>query len=137
MKSKGLTKVDLIFEAIDAREVLTKAYNLGSEEIIRQILESGLRGRGGAGFPTGMKWKFTAGEKDPEKYIVCNADEGEPGTFKDREIPLAVKAMLAVLCILLDNPVQIDLVFDQRIGSNLWTAPKRIIISCGWWCCHL
>ncbi|HEX2921100.1 MAG TPA: NADH-ubiquinone oxidoreductase-F iron-sulfur binding region domain-containing protein, partial [Bacteroidales bacterium] len=48
--------------------------------------DSGLKGRGGAGFPTGMKWKFTAAEKESEKYVVCNADEGEPGTFKDREI---------------------------------------------------
>ena len=86
MKNKGLSKVDLIFENIDSREVLTKAFAMTSEEIIQQILESGLKGRGGAGFPTGLKWKYTAAEKDPEKYIVCNADEGEPGTFKDREI---------------------------------------------------
>ena len=55
-------------------------------EIIQDILDSGLKGRGGAGFPTGLKWKYTAAEKAPDKYIVCNADEGEPGTFKDREI---------------------------------------------------
>jgi [NiFe] hydrogenase diaphorase moiety large subunit len=86
MKNKGLNKVDLIFEKISIREVLEKAFNMSSEEIIQQILESGLKGRGGAGFPTGLKWKYAAAEKDPEKYIVCNADEGEPGTFKDREI---------------------------------------------------
>jgi [NiFe] hydrogenase diaphorase moiety large subunit len=86
MENKGLTKVDLIFEKVDAREVLTKAFRMSSVEIIQQILESGLKGRGGAGFPTGLKWKYTAAEKSKEKYIVCNADEGEPGTFKDREI---------------------------------------------------
>ncbi len=86
MKNKGLNKVDLIFEKINAKEVLVKAFKMSSEEIIQQVLESGLKGRGGAGFPTGLKWKYTAAEKDPEKYIVCNADEGEPGTFKDREI---------------------------------------------------
>jgi [NiFe] hydrogenase diaphorase moiety large subunit len=86
MENKGLTKVDLIFEKIDAGEVLTKAFKMSSEEIIQQMLESGLKGRGGAGFPTGLKWKYTAAEKVKEKYIVCNADEGEPGTFKDREI---------------------------------------------------
>ena len=59
---------------------------MSRDEIIQEMLDSGLKGRGGAGFPTGMKWKFTAAEKSPEKYIVCNADEGEPGTFKDREI---------------------------------------------------
>lgn len=86
MKNKGLTKVDLIFESIDIRKVMKKAFEMTSEEIIEQILASGLKGRGGAGFPTGLKWKYTAAEKDPVKYIVCNADEGEPGTFKDREI---------------------------------------------------
>jgi [NiFe] hydrogenase diaphorase moiety large subunit len=86
MEKNGLTKVDLIFEKVDPREVLTKAFRMSSEEIIQQVLESGLKGRGGAGFPTGLKWKYTAAEKSKEKYIVCNADEGEPGTFKDREI---------------------------------------------------
>ncbi len=86
MKNKGLTKVDLIFESIDVRKVMNKAFEMTSDEIIEQILESGLKGRGGAGFPTGLKWKYTAAEKDPDKFIVCNADEGEPGTFKDREI---------------------------------------------------
>ena len=82
----GLNKVDLIFEKIDPQEVLTNAFRMKNEEIIQEVLESGLKGRGGAGFPTGLKWKYTAAEKDPDKYIVCNADEGEPGTFKDREI---------------------------------------------------
>ena len=52
MKNKGLTKVDLIFESVDVRKVMTKAFEMTSEEIIQQILESGLKGRGGAGFPT-------------------------------------------------------------------------------------
>jgi [NiFe] hydrogenase diaphorase moiety large subunit len=86
MKNKGLTKVDLIFEKIDSKEVLTKVAKMTSAGIIQDVLDSGLKGRGGAGFPTGLKWKFTAAQSEPEKYIVCNADEGEPGTFKDREI---------------------------------------------------
>jgi [NiFe] hydrogenase diaphorase moiety large subunit len=86
MENKELNKVDLIFEKIDSKEVLKKAYKMSSAEIIQSMLDSGLKGRGGAGFPTGLKWKYTAAEKEPVKYIVCNADEGEPGTFKDREI---------------------------------------------------
>ena len=86
MENKGLTKVDLIFEKIDTHAVLDKGFKMSNEEIIQEMLDSGLKGRGGAGFPTGMKWKFTAAEKSPVKYIVCTADEGEPGTFKDREI---------------------------------------------------
>lgn len=86
MENKGLNKVDLIFEKIDPEAVLKKAYELSPEEIIQQVLDSGLKGRGGAGFPTGLKWKYTAASSESEKYVVCNADEGEPGTFKDREI---------------------------------------------------
>jgi [NiFe] hydrogenase diaphorase moiety large subunit len=86
METKGLTKVDIIFEKIDSKAVLIKAFKMSSAEIIQNILDSGLKGRGGAGFPTGLKWKYTAAEKSSEKYIVGNADEGEPGTFKDREI---------------------------------------------------
>jgi [NiFe] hydrogenase diaphorase moiety large subunit len=86
MEKRGLNKVDLIFEKVDPKEVLSKAVKMKSSEIIQQVLDSGLKGRGGAGFPTGLKWKYTAAVKEPEKYVVCNADEGEPGTFKDREI---------------------------------------------------
>jgi len=56
------------------------------QEIISLVRDSGLRGRGGAGFPTGLKWSFAAREKETPKYVICNADEGEPGTFKDRLI---------------------------------------------------
>ena len=86
MENKELTKVDLIFEKIDNIEVLKKAFNMTQAGIIQDMLDSGLKGRGGAGFPTGLKWKYTAAENSPDKYVVCNADEGEPGTFKDREI---------------------------------------------------
>ncbi len=86
MENTGLNKVDLIFEKINNREVLAKAFSMTREHIIQEMLDSGLKGRGGAGFPTGLKWKYTAAEKSDEKYVICNADEGEPGTFKDREI---------------------------------------------------
>jgi NADH-quinone oxidoreductase subunit F len=57
-----------------------------AEDIVEEIKRSGLRGRGGAGFPTGLKWSFIARNTPGQKYIVCNSDEGEPGTFKDRDI---------------------------------------------------
>jgi len=56
------------------------------EEIIKTVLDSGLRGRGGGGFPTGMKWRFAANAKSDIKYIICNADEGDPGAFMDRSV---------------------------------------------------
>ncbi len=65
---------------------LQKAIEMGPNAVINSIKESGLRGRGGAGFPTGLKWEFTKSAIADKKYIVCNADEGEPGTNKDRII---------------------------------------------------
>jgi [NiFe] hydrogenase diaphorase moiety large subunit len=65
---------------------LKKALSLSRPDIIDEVKNSGLKGRGGAGFPTGMKWNFAAAAQADEKFIICNADEGEPGTFKDRVI---------------------------------------------------
>ena len=56
------------------------------EQVVTEVKNSGLRGRGGAGFPTGLKWEFTAREKADQKYVVCNADEGDPGAFMDRSV---------------------------------------------------
>ncbi len=69
-------------------EALTKIIkeNITPEQIIEQVKTSGLRGRGGAGFPTGLKWSFINRTAPVEKYVVCNSDEGEPGTCKDRDI---------------------------------------------------
>jgi formate dehydrogenase iron-sulfur subunit len=63
---------------------LQRALGMGPEAIVAEVTDSGLRGRGGAGFPTGIKWKTVAGAKADRKYIVCNADEGDSGTFADR-----------------------------------------------------
>jgi len=60
--------------------------NIGAEQIIAMVSESGLRGRGGGGFPTGMKWKFANASISDEKYVICNADEGDPGAFMDRSL---------------------------------------------------
>ena len=62
------------------------ANKISPEAIIEEVKTSALRGRGGAGFPTGLKWSFMPKQYESEKYIVCNSDEGEPGTFKDRDI---------------------------------------------------
>jgi [NiFe] hydrogenase diaphorase moiety large subunit len=65
-------------------EALQAGLSLGGQKIIETIKQSGLRGRGGAGFPTGLKWEACRNAQGSEHYVVCNADEGEPGTFKDR-----------------------------------------------------
>lgn len=70
------------YEAL--RKILTTG--MSQEDVIAEIKASGLRGRGGAGFPTGLKWSFMPRTFPGQKYLVCNSDEGEPGTFKDRDI---------------------------------------------------
>ena len=67
-------------------EDLKKAFKMKPEDICEEVLQSGVRGRGGAGFPAGMKWKFLDRKSGKPIYLICNADESEPGTFKDRQI---------------------------------------------------
>jgi [NiFe] hydrogenase diaphorase moiety large subunit len=87
MGKNQLRRIDLIFaKDVDFKDILAAVLKKPNSEIVEEMIESGLKGRGGAGFPTGLKWKLTAETKSDEKYVICNADEGEPGTFKDREI---------------------------------------------------
>ena len=67
-------------------QTFQKAFEMGRDAIIDEVKASGLRGRGGAGFPAGVKWSFMPKEKTRPHYLLCNADESEPGTFKDREL---------------------------------------------------
>ena len=77
---------ELTFSTIPLGDGLHKALAMPRVDIIDMVRDAKLKGRGGAGFPTGIKWNFAAAEKRAPKYIMCNADEGEPGTFKDRLI---------------------------------------------------
>ncbi len=73
--------------AYDGYQALGKCLTeLTPEQVIQIVKDSGLRGRGGGGFPTGLKWSFTAANKADQKYVVCNADEGDPGAFMDRSV---------------------------------------------------
>ena len=73
--------------AFDGYKALAKVLTeMSPEDVVKEMIESGLRGRGGGGFPTGKKWQFAAASKADQKYIICNADEGDPGAFMDRSI---------------------------------------------------
>ncbi len=76
------------YRSIGGYEALTRILKekVSQEDVINEVKASGLRGRGGAGFPTGLKWSFMPRNAPGQKYLVCNSDEGEPGTFKDRDI---------------------------------------------------
>ncbi|WP_167613324.1 NADH-ubiquinone oxidoreductase-F iron-sulfur binding region domain-containing protein [Maribellus sediminis] len=85
--SHQLKRVDFIFRnENDWEKVLSTNIKKQPKDLINELISSELKGRGGAGFPTGLKWKLTAEAESDKKYVICNADEGEPGTFKDREI---------------------------------------------------
>lgn len=90
----------IVFSGQIRGEAIRKAVAISPAEVIRAVKTSRLRGRGGAGFPTGMKWEFARAASGTPKYVICNADEGEPGTFKDRvlltELPDRVFAGLTI-----------------------------------------
>ncbi len=85
---------------IGAFQGLANALKMDRADVIKNVLDSGLRGRGGGGFPTGRKWQFAYAQPDGDKYVVCNGDEGDPGAFMDRSIlegnPLAVIEGMAI-----------------------------------------
>lgn len=87
MAKKNLQRLDLIFKnEQDGEQILAKTFKRSNQDIVNDLIISGLKGRGGAGYPTGLKWKLASEAEGDFKYVICNADEGEPGTFKDREI---------------------------------------------------
>ena len=90
LRNCGVLNPEIIDEyiALDGYQAVGKILSekIPPEQVIQTMLDSGLRGRGGAGFPTGLKWKFAAANAADQKYVCCNADEGDPGAFMDRSI---------------------------------------------------
>lgn len=89
LRNCGLINPEVIAETIAERgyQALAKAlFEMTPDQVIEEVCKSGLRGRGGAGFPTGQKWKFAKASQSDKKYVICNADEGDPGAFMDRSI---------------------------------------------------
>src|SRR6185503_3707325 len=82
----GLTGIDVYRKGEGYETPGTVLGKMQPDEAIEIVKASGLRGRGGAGFPTGLKWSFVPKQTTKPKYLVCNADESEPGTYKDREL---------------------------------------------------
>jgi NADH-quinone oxidoreductase E subunit len=88
LKNRGVKdaiKID-VYKTNGGYRALAKARGMKPADIVKEVKESDMRGRGGAGFPTGVKWGFIPTNSDRPVYLICNADEGEPGTFKDRQI---------------------------------------------------
>lgn len=106
-------------------EALRQALSQDPGAIIETVKESGLRGRGGAGFPTGVKWSFMPKEKSKPHYLCCNADESEPGTFKDREIMRWTPHALIEGCAIAQYAIQAEICYIYIRGE--FTEPLRIM----------
>jgi formate dehydrogenase iron-sulfur subunit len=125
------------FEARGGFKGLKKALAMSADQIIEEVAVSGLRGRGGAGFPTGIKWRTVAGEKSPEKYIACNADEGDSGTFSDRMLmegdpfTLLEGMIIAALAVGATKGV-IYLRSEYPVARNILNEAIDILRAKGW-----
>src|ERR1700744_1741479 len=94
--------------------------NLSPDAVVEEVKKSGLRGRGGAGFPTGMKWSFLAKPEGIPRYLVCNADESEPGTFKDRYLMEFIPHLLIEGMITSSFALESNLGFIYIRGEYKW-----------------
>src|SRR4028118_1054616 len=90
------------------------------DEVVEEVKKSGLRGRGGAGFPTGMKWSFLAKPEGVPRYLVCNADESEPGTFKDRYLMEFIPHLLIEGLIVSSYALGANLSYIYIRGEYMW-----------------
>ena len=146
LKNCGIINPENIDEyiAFDGYKALEKVlFQMSQDEVIKEITDSGLRGRGGAGFSTGKKWEFTKAAKGDQKYVVCNADEGDPGAFMDRSIlegdpHSVIEAMMIAgysigankgyIYVRAEYPIavhRLQVAIDQAkeygiLGSNIW-----------------
>lgn len=103
---------------------------MSAESLLEEVKKSGLRGRGGAGFPTGLKWSFLAKPEGVPRHLVCNADESEPGTFKDRylmeRLPhLLIEGMIVSSFALGANLSYIYIRGSMRIFIKFWRKPFK------------
>ena len=112
----GLTSIDVYEKTLDGYQALKKVFAKDPEEVVEMVKASGLRGRGGAGFPTGLKWSFLAKDVFP-RYLACNADESEPGTCKDRDLIMKNPHLLIEGMILCSYACRIETAYIYMRGE--------------------
>ncbi len=127
------------YRAHGGYEALRSALAMGPEAVLREIADSGLRGRGGAAFPTGVKWRSVAASASRERYVVCNADESEPGTFKDRVLlegdPFALLESMTIAGLTVGAEQGFVYIrgeyptAEDRIGSAIEQARRRGLLG--------
>ncbi|MCZ6917440.1 MAG: NADH-quinone oxidoreductase subunit NuoF [Gemmatimonadetes bacterium] len=106
-------------------KALKKVLGMNPGDVVEEVKASGLRGRGGAGFPTGVKWSFMPKDKSKPHYLCCNADESEPGTFKDREIMRWTPHAVIEGCAIAQHAIQAEITYIYIRGE--FTEPLRIM----------
>lgn len=117
----GIRNYD-VYRAHDGYKAVEKAFNMTQEEILEEVKTSGLRGRGGAGFPTGLKWSFLAKPEGVPRHLVVNADESEPGTFKDRYLMEHIPHLLIEGIIISSFCLGSNTSFIYIRGEFAWVA---------------
>ncbi|MBS1588092.1 MAG: NADH-quinone oxidoreductase subunit NuoF [Bacteroidetes bacterium] len=116
---EGIRNYD-IYRKYGGYRAVEKALKLTPDEVVEEVKKSGLRGRGGAGFPTGMKWSFLAKPEGVPRHLVCNADESEPGTFKDRYLMEFLPHLLIEGLIVSSYALGSNLTFIYIRGEYAW-----------------
>jgi NADH-quinone oxidoreductase subunit F len=117
---EGIASFDVYRKQGGYRSVEKALKSMSPENIVEEVQKSGLRGRGGAGFPTGMKWSFLAKPDGVPRYLLCNADESEPGTFKDRYIMERIPHLLIEGMIVSSYALGANLSFIYIRGEYMW-----------------
>jgi NADH-quinone oxidoreductase subunit F len=117
---EGIASFDVYRKHGGYRSVEKALKSMSPENIVEEVQKSGLRGRGGAGFPTGMKWSFLAKPEGVPRYLLCNADESEPGTFKDRYIMERIPHLLIEGMIVSSYALGANLSFIYIRGEYMW-----------------
>jgi hypothetical protein len=129
---QGATDIDRYLQ-LDGYKAVQKALAMKPDDIINEVKNSGLRGRGGAGFSTGMKWSFVPKQSAKPKYVLCNGDESEPGTCKDRLIfehdPHAVIEGVMIAAIAVGSHTRLHLCSRRvslSVGDHAEGDPRRL-----------
>jgi NADH-quinone oxidoreductase subunit F len=117
---EGIETFDVYRKHGGYRSVEKALKSMSPEQIVEEVQKSGLRGRGGAGFPTGMKWSFLAKPEGVPRYLLCNADESEPGTFKDRYLMEKIPHLLIEGMIVSSYALGANLSFIYIRGEYMW-----------------
>lgn len=116
---EGIRNYD-VYRKNGGYDAVEKAFKMTPDEIVEEVKKSGLRGRGGAGFPMGMKWSFIDKKSGKPRHLVCNADESEPGTFKDRYLMEHIPHLLVEGMIISSYALEANLSYIYIRGEYMW-----------------